>query len=136
MGIHRLLCMTHYNRLLPHLWAALLLSGCTSLEGIIYQEKALEHSECQAFSKRKYEELSQYLQAVCLTHGQLERIRAIDDTHGLPSLQEKIYQICLKEEDTTLEVLLFKDYGVTIDGDLPGVDPDSAACQQQQQKGQ
>jgi hypothetical protein len=127
--------MTHFNRLLSFLLMAHFLSGCTSLEGMIYQEKALEHSECQAFAKRKYEELSQYLQAVCLTHGQLQRIRAIDDTHGLPALQEKIYQICVKEEDTTLEVLLFKDYGVTIDGDLPGVDPDSAACQQQKGQG-
>ncbi|MFZ4654079.1 MAG: hypothetical protein ACOYLM_06860 [Methylococcaceae bacterium] len=126
--------MVYFHRFWPLLWTALLLSGCTSLEGIIYQEKALEHSECRAFSKRKYEELSQYLQAVCLTHGQLERIRAIDDTHGLPSLQEKIYQICVKEENTTLEVLLFREYGVTIEGDIPGVDPDSAACQQQKGK--
>ncbi len=126
--------MVYFHRFWPLLWTALLLSGCTSLEGIIYQEKALEHSECRAFSKQKYDELSQYLQAVCLTHGQLERIRAIDDTHGLPSLQEKIYQICVKEENTTLEVLLFREYGVTIEGDIPGVDPDSAACQQQKGK--
>ncbi len=126
--------MVYFHRFWPLLWTALLLSGCTSLEGIIYQEKALEHSECRAFSKQKYDELSQYLQAVCLTHGQLERIKAIDDTHGLPSLQEKIYQICVKEENTTLEVLLFREYGVTIEGDIPGVDPDSAACQQQKGK--
>ena len=126
--------MVYFHRFWPLLWTALLLSGCTSLEGIIYQEKALEYSECRAFSKQKYDELSQYLQAVCLTHGQLERIRAIDDTHGLPSLQEKIYQICVKEENTTLEVLLFREYGVTIEGDIPGVDPDSAACQQQKGK--
>ncbi len=126
--------MVYFHRFWPLLWTALLLSGCTSLEGIIYQEKALEHSECRAFSKQKYDELSQYLQAVCLTHGQLERIKAIDDTHGLPSLQEKIYQICVKEENTTLEVLLFRDFGVTIEGDIPGVDPDSAACQQQKGK--
>ncbi len=126
--------MVYFHRFWPLLWTALLLSGCTSLEGIIYQEKALEHSECRAFSKQKYDELSQYLQAVCLIHGQLERIKAIDDTHGLPSLQEKIYQICVKEENTTLEVLLFREYGVTIEGDIPGVDPDSAACQQQKGK--
>ncbi|TSA04644.1 MAG: hypothetical protein D4R76_02320 [Methylococcus sp.] len=126
--------MVFFHCFWPLLWTALLLSGCTSLEGIIYQEKALEHSECRAFSKQKYDELSQYLLAVCLTHGQLQRITAIDDRHGLPSLQEKIYQICVKEEDTTLEVLLFKDYGATIDGDVPGVDPDSAACQQQKGK--
>jgi hypothetical protein len=126
--------MVYFHRFWPLLWTALLLSGCTSLEGIIYQEKALEHSECRAFSKQKYDELSQYLQAVCLTHGQLERITAIDDRHGLPSLQEKIYQICVKEENTTLEVLLFREYGVTIEGDIPGVDPDSAACQQQKGK--
>ena len=126
--------MVYFHRFWPLLWTALLLSGCTSLEGVIYQEKALEHSECRAFSKQKYDELSQYLQAVCLTHGQHKRIRAIDDTHGLPSLQEKIYQICVKEENTTLEVLLFREYGVTIEGDIPGVDPDSAACQQQKGK--
>jgi hypothetical protein len=104
------------------------LVGCTSLEGMIYQEKQLEKSECVKFSGDKYSELMGFLRGVCLTHGQLARMADIESDDGLPNLQQTIFDACMKESDTTLEVILFNQYAVTLEGDLPGVAPDDPRC--------
>jgi hypothetical protein len=104
------------------------LVACTSMEGMIYQEKKLEASECVQFSGDKYKELIGFFRGVCLTHGQLARMADIESDDGLPSLQQAIFDACIKESDTTLEVILFKRFGVTLEGDLPGVLPDDPRC--------
>jgi hypothetical protein len=104
------------------------LVGCTSLEGMIYQEKKLEQSECVQFSADKYKELMGFFRGVCLTHGQFARMADIESQDGLPSLQKTIFDACMNESDTNLEALLFNRYAVTLDGDLPGVPPDDSRC--------
>jgi hypothetical protein len=106
--------------------------ACTSLEGIIYQEKSLEHEECRVFAKNKYAELMAYMGQACFLHQQMEAMTAIDNDEGLPSLQRRIYRACLEEESTTLATLLEKGYGANPDGDLPGITADSVECQKQQ----
>ena len=95
---------------------------------MIYQEKTLENAECVQFSGEKYKELMGFFRVVCFTHGQLARMADIESSDGLPSLQKTIFDACIKESDTTLEVLLFNRYAVTLDGDLPGVLPDDPRC--------
>lgn len=115
----------------PWLWplvGLLGLVGCTSLEGMIYQEKKLEQSECVQFSADKYKELMGFFRGVCLTHGQFARMADIESQDGLPSLQKTIFDACMNESDTNLEALLFNRYAVTLDGDLPGVPPDDSRC--------
>jgi len=84
--------------------------GCTSLEGMIYQEKKLEQSECVQFSADKYKELMGFFRGVCLTHGQFARMADIESQDGLPSLQKTIFDACMNESDTNLEALLFNRY--------------------------
>lgn len=90
--------------------------GCTSVEGIIYQEKSLEHAECRVFAKDKYAEL----------------MTAIDNDEGLPSLERRIDRACVQEERTTLEMILANDYGASLDGDMPGIAANSEECRTRQ----
>lgn len=106
--------------------------GCTSLEGILYQEKSLEQAECRVSAKNKYTELMTYMGQACFLHQQMAAMTAMDNDEGLPSLQRRIYQACLDEESTTLETILEKSYGANPDGDLPGITADSVECRAQQ----
>lgn len=116
------------------LYAALsLVAGCTALEGTLYQEHALEREECARFADDKYRQYLGYLNTRCFLKGQLARMTAIEDGSGQPNLREAIFQACLKETDTTLEVILFERFHATNDGDLPGVAASSAACRQAQE---
>lgn len=112
--------------------ALLLATGCTSLEGAIYQEQALEREDCARFADEKYRQYLAYLSTRCFLKGQLARMTAIEDGSGQPNLREAIYQACLKETDTTLEVILYDRFNATIEGDLPAVTANSEACRRAQ----
>lgn len=92
----------------------------------------MEREECARFADEKYRQYLNYLTTRCFLKGQLARMTAIEDGSGQPNLREAIYQACLKETDTTLEVILFDRFDATIDGDLPAVAGNSEACRQAQ----
>ena len=106
--------------------------GCTSLEGIIYQEKSLEHAECRVFAKNKYAELMTAMGQACFLHHQMEAMTAIDNDEGVSSLERRIDRACLQEEHTTLEMILADDYGARLDGDMPGIAANSVECRTSQ----
>ena len=106
--------------------------GCTSLEGIIYQEKSLEHAECRDFAKDKYAELMTAMGQACFLHHQMDAMTAIDNDEGMPSLERRIDRACVQEEHTTLEMILANDYGARLDGDMPGIAANSEECRTRQ----
>lgn len=108
------------------------LEGCISLEGAIYQESALEQKECRKFAKDKYTELTTYMQQSCFLHHQMEAMTVIDNDEGMPALEKSIYQVCMHEDQTTLESILDQKYGAKLDGDIAGVSAGSAECQSRQ----
>lgn len=71
--------------------------ACTSLEGVIYQESALELKECRKFAKDKYTELMTYMQQSCFLHHQMEAMTAIDNDEGMPAWEKTIYKVCMDE---------------------------------------
>ena len=106
--------------------------ACTSLEGTIYQEKALEQKECRKFAQDKYDELMGYMQQSCFLHHQMDAMTAINNDEGMPALKKTIYQACLDEDQTTLELILEQKYGARLEGDVIGVSSGSVECRSRQ----